>query len=456
MEIGLNEIIYYFSLLICMSLGSYYRKIDDIETKRNYGAGLGILTACLICGFQIYHCVLMVWGNVVIIKCSDKRYVHHLSMAYTWTYLIYMYYYAATSQYVIWLHQAMALKLVGLAFEINNHDKRTNPNRPPMPNNTMTSGDNQVMTTEPTAVDIITYSFFFIGIHKGPYYRWKTFESHFSEPFATLGDCRVITMQKLKKVALCSMGFLLLSTRYSAKYYNADSFYRDHNTDYRFLYNIPLLVMFFLQNQMVMALSTAVCTEAGFGVYPAKCNPLPGHGPSEHTSFMNVVTAETALAEEYNFGMLKCFENGKLLLGPKMKDTLRSWDMPTVYWFWINIYKNMSKTNKETRSACSYLAWTLWCGADLQHFILAATLWVYVNLELEFSGIFNTARQMKRLPWEIGFSLMRILCLIYLTPCVIIKDTSVFLRYYNSIYWIYHWFLLGSIIVAIALQKLLN
>ncbi|XP_013194396.2 lysophospholipid acyltransferase 7 [Amyelois transitella] len=452
----INDIIFVLSIFTCISLGSYYRKIEDLETKRNYGAGLGILTACLICGYQIYHSVLIVWGNVIIIKCGDKRYVHQLSLAYTWTYLFYLYYNVVTTQYVLWLNQAMALKLVGLAFEVNHHDKATNPNRQTLSSAKLSVGDNEVITSEPTAIDIITYTFFFIGIHKGPYYRWKTFEAHFNQPFATLGDCRVITLQKLKKAGLCALGYILLSLRYSPQIYDDSSFYRNHNTDYRFVYNIPLLAMFFFYSQMLMALCTAVCTEAGFGIYPARCTPLPGHGPSEHPSFLNIATPEMALAEEYNFGMLKCFENNKLLLGPRMKDTLRSWEMPTIYWFWFYVYKNITKTNKEIRSACSYLLWTLWCGPDLQHFILSATLWVYVNLEQEYNGLFNTGGQMKRLPWEVGFSIMRLLCIIYLFPCLVITDTTVFLKYYNSIYWIYHWFLLGSIVFAIILHKMIR
>lgn len=69
--------LFYSSLLICISLGSYYKKIDDLEMKRNYGAGLGLLVTCLVCGPHVYHSVLIVWGNIIIIKCCDKRLVYN-------------------------------------------------------------------------------------------------------------------------------------------------------------------------------------------------------------------------------------------------------------------------------------------------------------------------------------------------------------------------------------------
>lgn len=67
------DIVYYSSLLVCISLGRNYRKISDIEMKRNYGAGLGFLVCCLLCGRYLYHAIIMVWGNIVIIKCCERR-----------------------------------------------------------------------------------------------------------------------------------------------------------------------------------------------------------------------------------------------------------------------------------------------------------------------------------------------------------------------------------------------
>lgn len=74
-----SGVVYYVSLLVCISLGSYYKKIVDIDVKRNYGTGLGLLLVCLICGTHVIHSILMVWGNIIIIKCCDRRLVVLLS-----------------------------------------------------------------------------------------------------------------------------------------------------------------------------------------------------------------------------------------------------------------------------------------------------------------------------------------------------------------------------------------
>lgn len=68
-------------------------------------------------------------------------------------------------------------------------------------------------------------------------------------------------------------------------------------------------------------------------------------------NILNIVirSPAKALEQEYNFSMLICFENDRLLIGPRMKDTLKSWDMSTRYWFWANIYKNLMTADKEVR-----------------------------------------------------------------------------------------------------------
>lgn len=53
--------------------------------------------------------------------------------------------------------------------------------------------------------------------------------------------------------------------------------------------------------------------------------------------------------QEYNFAMIKCYDNEKLIMGPMLKHSMRGWEMPTQYWFWSNIYRNLLKANKEVR-----------------------------------------------------------------------------------------------------------
>ncbi|XP_050682481.1 lysophospholipid acyltransferase 7-like isoform X2 [Leptidea sinapis] len=244
--------------------------------------------------------------------------------------------------------------------------------------------------------------------------------------------------------------------KFSDEMYYTKKFYTNFGSDFRYLYNIPHLVMHFLYHQIIMLLCTSVCTEAGFGVYPAICTPLPGAGPTTRISILKVLrneSTEKAFEEEYNFSAIKCFHTERVIMGPRMRDTIRSWYMPTRFWFWANIYKSVIKANKEVRSAISFLLWTMWVGPSVPHLVVSATLWVHIHLETEYSNLYDTDGPMK-LPWDIGFSIMRMFCLIYLTPCLIINNnTYAVLRYYNSIFWVYHIVLVALMIASVVIYK---
>lgn len=88
--------------------------------------------------------------------------MNYLSLVFTWMYLWYMHL-NVTNIYVIWLHQTLALKLVGLAFEMSAVHLKSEGKVVAVSKMNIT--DNS--PPEPTATDIISYAYFFIGLHRG-------------------------------------------------------------------------------------------------------------------------------------------------------------------------------------------------------------------------------------------------------------------------------------------------
>ncbi|XP_061716162.1 lysophospholipid acyltransferase 7-like [Cydia pomonella] len=438
--------IFYTSLLACVPLGCLYKTIEDEQKRRALGTGTGILIALIICGPKVFYTVLLVSGNIILIKCCDKRYVHKMSLSFTWMFLLYLYFHVGCTKYAGWLFQTLSLRLVGLAFEINIYDQSTSKTETKTAPHKVPASLPDERVTQLSAADIATYAYFFIGIHKGPYYTWKTFNDHLNSTASVQGDFWVVTEQKLRKTLLLTLGYFALRSNYPISMYEDDEFYTNYGTDYRFLFCMPQLVIYYLESQIILMITTSACSGAGFGVYPAKAMAVPGAGPTRP-----VVGPELPPdKEEYNFSMLKCFDNEKILMGPKMKDTIRGWDMATRYWFAQYIIKNLINNNFEVRSACSFLLWTIWTGSKIQDTIMALTLWVYIHLESDYSQLYSESLTG---PWNLGFAIMRILCLCYLTPCLIIEDWAVALRYYNSIYWVYHIVLGVLTVTAIAVDK---
>lgn len=103
----------------------------------------------------------------------NYRYLHQISLAYTWMYLLFLHF-NINDIYIIWLHQTLALKLVGLAFEINGSQFKIAIDAKRVSVSKMNIGDSDnTDTPEPSAADIIAYAYYFIGLHRGKRYVCK-------------------------------------------------------------------------------------------------------------------------------------------------------------------------------------------------------------------------------------------------------------------------------------------
>lgn len=90
-----------------------------------------------------------------------------MSLAWTWLYLLYLHIHLVNADYVIWIHQTIALRLVGMAFEMHSGDTKPKASSSVKINNS--NGDTDHDVGKPSVLEIVTYSFFFIGLHKGGY-----------------------------------------------------------------------------------------------------------------------------------------------------------------------------------------------------------------------------------------------------------------------------------------------
>lgn len=104
--------------------------------------------------------------------------MHQFSFIFTWAYLTYLHLYAIQSLYTKWVLQTVALRVVGLAFEMNRLQGQNRFQMPYAQSTATLFRENEakmrwgierfeVVNVEPTAVDMMCYAFYFIGIHKG-------------------------------------------------------------------------------------------------------------------------------------------------------------------------------------------------------------------------------------------------------------------------------------------------
>lgn len=89
--------------------------------------------------------------------------MHLVSLAYTWTHLFFLHCNLSHAEHVIIIHQNIALRLVGIAFEVYKARRERSTSAQSVE---ITESNDETML-EVTAADVFSYAFCFIGLHKG-------------------------------------------------------------------------------------------------------------------------------------------------------------------------------------------------------------------------------------------------------------------------------------------------
>lgn len=70
---NLEDIIYLLLLLFCMVFGAYYRKIENVDTKKNVGTLLGLSIVIIVSGIHTIHLLITTFINAYLILYKNKR-----------------------------------------------------------------------------------------------------------------------------------------------------------------------------------------------------------------------------------------------------------------------------------------------------------------------------------------------------------------------------------------------
>lgn len=160
---NVDDIIYLSLLLFSMGFGYIYRPIRDPVRKKWIGTAAGLFIVLTVSGIHILHNVITVLVNCFIILHLDKRKCHIASFVFSFSYLAF---FRTTAYFGVpyppphtnLVQMLLTLKLVGLAFEVNQTHLASKNEE---------GGKEKFDAVEPNFVDIVHYSFNYIGVLTG-------------------------------------------------------------------------------------------------------------------------------------------------------------------------------------------------------------------------------------------------------------------------------------------------
>ncbi|XP_046687270.1 lysophospholipid acyltransferase 7-like isoform X1 [Homalodisca vitripennis] len=436
-----DDIIYLSLLFSCIGFGHFLRQIKNKESRKWVATIFGFIIVLIASGRHILHPLLTVLVNALIIMYGNKRSIHVFSFGFTFAYLIFF----RTTEYfgipyppshTNLIQMILTLKLVGLAFEV--HDTA-------MAEKVRDSSDDSPQieveasrVAPPSLLDIFHYSFCYIGVLTGPYFKYRMYWDMFNSPFAELAPCTKATLERIMPVPLWAGAFLLSSYVFPLKYALSDEFYTERSMLYRLWYLYPSFFNFRMRMYIGMRLSECVFTMSGLGAYPAVTEPKPGQGPSTEFFTLGRIAASPELAqkEQYSFAAIYNIDAWGSDFQPTIRSSMKAWNMTIQHWLAVNVYKRFPV--KSYRMPVTFVVSSLWHGVYAGYYLCLCSVPFYLPAEDMFYKAFrnNTLPPGVNYVWAFFRYWWKMLHFSYWSMAFSLLRIDACLRYWSSIYFL--------------------
>ncbi|KAL6259347.1 hypothetical protein P5V15_009262 [Pogonomyrmex californicus] len=264
----------------------------------------------------------------------------------------------------------LTLKLPGLAFEINSAATA------PTDNN---QGANSEAFKKISFMDVIHYSFGYMGVLTGPYYRYRTYWDSLYRPFSNYVDPWPLTYYKLKQIAAFIVLFLVMNHLFPSDYTQTVEF-GEHCFFYRFFYMYPTFASFRLRMFIGMTLAECVCQMSGLGAYPVCCQPVPGLGPRDYKKIEELsLDHDRIKKEQQDFETVHNMNVWEVEFSPFVRHTMKMWNTCIQYWMAVCIYKRFP--HKGLRTVATLTLSALWHGYAAGYYFCICQVPFYLPFE---------------------------------------------------------------------------
>uniref|UniRef100_A0AAG5DAI3 Lysophospholipid acyltransferase 7 n=1 Tax=Anopheles atroparvus TaxID=41427 RepID=A0AAG5DAI3_ANOAO len=461
-----DDIIYLVLLASCIGFGQFYRKFNNPEQKKLIGTAFGLFVVLSVSGFHMLHMLFCYLASALLIIYASPRVCHLACFGFMFGYLFFFRSiaflgYDTPPGHTNMIQMILTLKLVGLAFEVNNAytksktaDERSSMpvggDQPPAP--VMSDVDRVLLKLD--MLDIFHYSFNYVGVLTGPYITFKTYRDAIYLPFSSKADCIGATMEKLKVIPLYAGLFLLVSYIWPLQYAMDTEFYEERSFMYRLMYVWPTFFIFRMRIYTGILLSECVCTMAGVGAYPAVCANKPGHGPSKE-DYSSLIGSESSV--EYDFEAVRNIDVINTERCWTFREAMKYWNMCVQYWMAMYVYKRFP--SKKYRTLVTLVVSAVWHGVYAGYYFCICGAPFYLPIEDLYVKLFiKDATGQRRMVLNVLCWISKFFAFSYLGIAFLLLTVDKIWYYYSSVYFIGYmlWIVLYGVGVLLAKQRKAN
>uniref|UniRef100_A0A8V5GQJ8 Leukocyte receptor cluster member 4 n=1 Tax=Melopsittacus undulatus TaxID=13146 RepID=A0A8V5GQJ8_MELUD len=356
----------YVSVLICSIPAGRLFKGRGPRFRQWVGSGLGAGLTLVTCGPHALHSLVTALGTWLVLRAAPRR-CGWATLVWTFGYLLFfrtpeLWGLPQPPPYANALQLLLTLKMVSMAIDVQDQREAELKGVTSSERGELIGG----LQGCPGLVEILCYSYCYLGLLTGPFYRLRTYQDWLWGPTPPVPPS--LLWGRLRWVPLLALGAEVVGRVFPSGALMGPALW-GWPFPWRLLYSAPVFLAFRLRFYVAWLSSEAACVAAAFGGYPKEWGARPGCGPTrrgemggqppEHWDYECIRTVDP-------WGTERCYG---------VREGLRRWNM-TVQW-WLQHYA-LYRLYSLYRAAVTLLVSAYWHGLQggLYLSLLSLPLWL--------------------------------------------------------------------------------
>ncbi|XP_015236637.1 PREDICTED: lysophospholipid acyltransferase 7 isoform X2 [Cyprinodon variegatus] len=440
-----EELVYLGVLAATIPVGFLFRYLSP-PVKQVTALLLGLSITIALCHIHTLHSLVTVIGTWIIIK-SSWRLAPALSLSWSFLYLLFFrlvtnFDLPKPTPFANAVQLLLTLKMVSLANEVHSFHVEKKRDVSSFAKSPVIGG----LSQEPSLYDILSYSYCYVGIMTGPFFRFQTYMDWLKQPRPLALPGWEPCLHRVKMVPVFGALFLAVNHYFPLSYVRTDEFL-DENIFFRLFYMVAVFFVFRMRFYAAWCGAEAGCISAGLGCYPEKALSKPGGGPTVDYS------PDPTIEERYDFRTIQNIDCYNTDFCVKVRHGMRYWNMTVQWWLHHYIYPNAPFKSYALRAGWTMLISAYWHGLHAGYYLSFLTIPLCIAAE----SAMESAVRAKLGPsgqnifdWIHWFLKMR--AYDYMCMGFVLLKASDTINYWTSIYFTMHVIAVGCIIVGKVLK----
>ncbi|XP_048372683.1 lysophospholipid acyltransferase 7 [Sphaerodactylus townsendi] len=268
------------------------------------------------------------------------RSCHYLTLGWTFSYLLFFrtvayFGFPDPTPFSNAIQLLLTLKMVSLANEVQEFTQAKKQDVASFTKSSMIG----VIPKMPGLVEILCYSYCYVGLMTGPFYRYRTHYDWLTQPDSSAIPSWPLLLSRSKTIPIFGASFLLVSHFFPLDYVRSSAFY-ERGLPFRLFYMMPVFFVFRMRFYVAWLCAECACIAAAFGAYPAAAKSRSGGGPTVEYEPLSRSADGEALSLTYDYETIKNIDPHGTDFCVKVKDGMRYWNMTVQWWLAQYIYKS--------------------------------------------------------------------------------------------------------------------